>query len=113
MHTLSDDELRRQPQVVLDDAKRGESALVTVDGEPVMLALPLGPLSGNRSERLELAVSLYERDLLSLGLASKVAGLSYSRMVDELGRRRIPVVRYDVDDLERELAYVRTLAGGR
>ena len=27
MHTLSDDELRRQPQVVLDDAKRGESAL--------------------------------------------------------------------------------------
>lgn len=113
MHTLSDDELRRQPQVVLDDAKRGESALVTVDGEPMMLALPLGPLSGNRPERLELAVSLYERDLLSLGLASKVAGLSYSRMVDELGRRRIPVVRYDVDDLERELAYVRTLAGGR
>ena len=113
MHTLSDDELRRQPQVVLDDAKRGESALVTVDGEPVMLALPLGPVSGNKPERLELAVSLYERDLLSLGLASKVAGLSYSRMVDELGRRRIPVVRYDVDDLERELAYVRTLAGGR
>ena len=113
MHTLSDDELRRQPQVVLDDAKRGESALVTVDGEPMMLALPLGPLSGNRPERLELAVSLYERDLLSLGLASKVAGLSYSRMVDELGRRRIPVVRYDVDDLERELAYVRNLAGGR
>ncbi len=113
MHTLSDDELRRQPQVVLDDAKRGESALVTVDGEPMMLALPLGPLSGNMPERLELAVSLYERDLLSLGLASKVAGLSYSRMVDELGRRRIPVVRYDVDDLERELAYVRTLAGGR
>ncbi len=113
MHTLSDDELRRKPQVVLDDAKRGESALVTVDGEPVMLALPLGPVSGNSTERLELAVSLYERDLLSLGLATKVAGLSYSRMVDELSRRRIPVVRYDVDDLERELAYVRTLAGGR
>lgn len=113
MRTLSDDELRRQPQVVLDDAKRGESALVTVDGEPMMLALPLGPLSGNRPERLELAVSLYERDLLSLGLASKVAGLSYRCMVDELDRRRIPVVRYDVDDLERERAYVRPLAGGR
>jgi predicted HTH domain antitoxin len=79
----------------------------------MILALPLGPLSGNRPERLELAVSLYERDPLSLGLASKVAGLSYRCMVDELDRRRIPVVRYDVDDLERERAYVRPLAGGR
>lgn len=113
MHTLTDAELRRQPQAMLDDAKRGESAVVTVDGEPVMLTVPLGPSAGSSAERLELAVSLYERDLLSLGLAAKVAGLSHSRMIDELGQRRIPVVRYEVEDLERELAYVRTLAGGR
>ena len=34
-------------------------------------------------------------------------------MIDELGRRQIPVVRYSVEDLDRELDYVRTLAGGR
>lgn len=113
MHTLTDDELTESPARLLDDARRGESALVTVNGEPVMLTVPLGPAAGNSAQRLDLAVSLYERDLLSLGLAAKVAGLAYSRMVDELAQRGIPVVRYDMDDLERELAYVRSLAGGR
>jgi predicted HTH domain antitoxin len=98
---------------LLNDARRGTSDIVTVEGEPIMLTLPLGQNAGSSAERLELAVTLYERDLLSLGLAAKVAGLSYSLMIDELGRRQIPVVRYSVEDLDRELDYVRTLAGGR
>jgi predicted HTH domain antitoxin len=113
MQTLTTDELAAQPQRLLDDALKGQADIVLAEGEPVMLTVPLGPAAGSGAERLELAVSLYERDLLSLGLAARVAGLTYSRMVDELGRRRIPVVRYDEDELERELAYVRTLAGGR
>ncbi|HEY4069236.1 MAG TPA: UPF0175 family protein [Burkholderiaceae bacterium] len=110
--TLTSEELERQPERLLDDARRGTSDVVTVQGEPMMLTLPLGQGAGSSAERLALAVSLYERDVLSLGLAAKVAGLPYSQMIDELGRRQIPVVRYSVDDLDRELAYVRTLAGG-
>jgi predicted HTH domain antitoxin len=113
MSTLTAEELEQQPKRLLDDARRGTSDVVTVQGEPVMLTLPLGETAGSSEERLALAVSLYERDVLSLGLAAKVAGLSYSQMIDELGRRQIPVVRYSVEDLDRELAYVRTLAGGR
>ena len=113
MSTLTSEELERQPERLLDDARRGTSDVVTVQGEPVMLTLPLGQTAGSSAERLAMAVSLYERDVLSLGLAAKVAGLSYSQMIDELGRRQIPVVRYSVEDLDRELAYVRTLAGGR
>jgi antitoxin (DNA-binding transcriptional repressor) of toxin-antitoxin stability system len=111
MPTLTSDELEQHPQRLLDDARQGTSDIVTIDGEPVMLTLPLGQGSG--VERLNLAVALYERDQLSLGLAAKVAGLSYSLMIDELGRRQIPVVRYAIDDLDRELSYVRSLAGGR
>lgn len=112
MSTVTSEELVQQPERLLDDARRGTSDIVTVAGEPVMLTLPLGQDSGTDAERLELAVTLYERDVLSLGLAAKVAGLSYSRMIDELGRRQTPVVRYSVEDLDRELDYVRTLAGG-
>ncbi|MDP1532218.1 MAG: UPF0175 family protein, partial [Rubrivivax sp.] len=101
------------PKRLLDDAKQGTADVVTVQGVPVMLTLPLGQAAGSSAERLELAVTLYERDVLSLGLAAKVAGLSYSQMIDELGRRQIPVVRYSVEDFDRELDYVRTLAGGR
>jgi Uncharacterised protein family (UPF0175) len=35
------------------------------------------------AERVELAVALYERDVLSRGLAAKAAGMSYSQMIDE------------------------------
>ncbi|MCI4428566.1 MAG: UPF0175 family protein [Burkholderiales bacterium] len=113
MPTLTSEELELQPRRLLDDAEQGTSDVVTVEGEPVMLTLPLGASAGTSAERLELGVTLYERDLLSLGLAAKVAGLSYSRMIDELGARQIPVVRYSVEELDRELEYVRTLTGGR
>lgn len=113
MSTLTSEELELQPARLLEDARRGTSDVVTVRGEPVMLTLPLGQAAGSSAERLALAASLYERDVLSLGLAAKVAGLSHSQMIDELGRRQIPVVRYSVEDLDRELDYVRTLAGGR
>ena len=41
---------------------------------------------------------------------ARIAGLTISQMIDELGRRRIPVVRYTPDELAGELDYVRTLA---
>jgi predicted HTH domain antitoxin len=113
MSALTSKELEQQPERLLDDARRGTPDVVTVQGEPIMLTLPLGQATGSSAERLALAVSLYERDVLSLGLAAKVAGLSCSQMIDELGRRQIPVVRYSTADLDRELDYVRTLAGGR
>lgn len=111
MATFSSDELRQQPERLLDDARQGLSDIVTVDGEPLMLTLPLGRSLGSSAERLELAIALYEHDQLSLGLAARVAGLSYSQMVDELGKRQIAVVRYSTEDLDRELSYVRSLAG--
>ncbi len=113
MSTLTSEEFELQPKRLLDDARQGTSDVVTVHGEPVMLTLPLGLGAGSSAERLELAVALYEHEVLGLGLAAKAAGLSYGQMIDELSRRQIPVVRYSVDDLDRELAYVRTLAGSR
>ena len=113
MNTLTADEVNDQPRRLLDDAQRGESDIVTLGGEPVMLTLPLGHGAGSNAERLALAVTLYERDLVSLGLCAKVAGLGYSQMIDELSRRGIPAVRYSTADLDEELDYVRSLAGGR
>lgn len=112
MPTLTAEEVAARPQRLLEDALQGYADVVTVDGDPAMLTLPLGPAAGSgNAERLNLAVSLYEHELISLGLAAKVAGLSYSCMVDELGQRQIPVVRYGTEDLDRELAYVRNFAG--
>jgi predicted HTH domain antitoxin len=104
MRTITADDLTRQPQRLIDDAQRGDSAIVTVGGEPVLLALPLGKGLDAQPVLLELAVTLFDREQISLGLAARLAGLPYSEMIDELGRRGIAVIRLAPGELERELA---------
>lgn len=104
MRTITADDLNRQPQRLIEDAQRGDSAIVTVAGEPVLLALPLGKGLDSQPVLLEMAVTLFNREQISLGLAARLAGLSYSEMIDELGRRGIAVIRLQPGELERELA---------
>ena len=111
MNTLTDAELTREPLQLIDVAQRGEVSIVTIAGEPVLIALPLGKGAASRTTLVDLAATLFDCEQISLGLAARIAGLSYSEMIDELGQRQIPVVRYGVGDLDRELEYLRTLGG--
>lgn len=111
MHTLTTEQMRTQPQSLLADAKRGEPALVVENGQPILMTVPMGQGLEAREVRLELAVGLFDREQVSIGIAARIAGLSISEMIDELGKRRIPVVRYGEDEFEEEMKYVRTLAG--
>lgn len=104
MRTITADDLNRQPQRLIEDAQRGDSAIVTVAGEPVLLALPLGKGLDSQPVLLEVAITLFDREQISLGLAARLAGLSYSEMIDELGRRGVAVIRLKPGELERELA---------
>lgn len=105
MHTLTTDELQRRPDRLLEDADRGELAVVTRDGEPVLLAVPLGRKGLDQPDvRLELAARLFDREQIGLGVAARIAGLSLADMMDELGRRGIALIRTTAAELERELA---------
>ncbi|MEO7854900.1 MAG: UPF0175 family protein [Rubrivivax sp.] len=104
MHTITAEEVARQPQRMIDDAARGQVSLVTRAGEPVLLAVPLGSGVDTREVRLELAARLYDSQQISLGTATRIAGLSYSEMIDELGARGIATIRLEPGELERELA---------
>mgnify|MGYP006185657035 CR=1 FL=1 len=69
--------------------------------------------SGQSPEELErdlqfwLAVKLFELKRLSLGKASEVAGMSRTHFMAELGRRGIPVVNLDEDQIEEEFRHLR------
>lgn len=104
MQTLTADEMKQQPQQLLDGALRGEPALVTKGGKPVFLTVPLANGMKSHEVRLELAAALYDSEQISLGLAARIAGMSHSQMIDELGRRDIATIRLAPGDLERELA---------
>lgn len=104
MHTLTADDLARQPLQLLDDAALGQPSLVVRDGEPLLLAIPMGDGLDAAEVRLELAARLYDRNQISLGLAARLAGLTYVDMFDELGRRGIATIRLTPGELDRELA---------
>ena len=99
------------PDKLLAQTQGGEISVVTRDGEAVFMAVPMGAQLDNQGVRLELAISLFDREQISIGVASRIAGVSISEFIDELGKRRIPVTRYSGDEFEEELNYVRGLAG--
>ena len=79
--------------------------------ETIYLAVPslsrdemLAVITGDLGLELELAARLYDHEQISLGVAARTAGVSYSEMIDELGRRDIAVIRLEPGELERELA---------
>ena len=112
MGSISVEQFLDHPDKLLSDAQGAEIAIVTQDGEPVFMVVPMGAKLDSRSVRLELAVTLFDREQISVGVAARIAGFSIPEMIDELGRRRIPVVRYSGEEFAEEMKYVRSLAGG-
>lgn len=110
MDTLTVEELKQTPTRLVEDAARGEVALVVDQGQPAFMAIPLGKGLDAVAVRIELAARLFDREQVSLGIAARIAGLSIGEMIDELGRRKVPVVRYTPEELAQELEYARTLA---
>lgn len=104
MHTVTDQDLQDAPRRLLADAQRGEVTVVTVDNRPVMMALPLDDGVPLHTALVDLAAHLYDRDLISLERAARIAGLSYSEMIDALGQRGVATIRTTPEELECELA---------
>lgn len=104
MHTLTDDDVKREPSQLLDGAQRGQVTVITCQGQALLMTLPLDHGAPAPGALLDLAASLYDNEQISLGRAAEIAGLAYADMMDELGRRGIATIRLRPDELERELA---------
>lgn len=51
--------------------------------------------------KMQLAVHLYERGVLSSGQASKLVGISKREFIESLGRYGVSVFGENIDDLEK------------
>ncbi len=56
-----------------------------------------------RDAVVDIAIGLYKRQMVSLGRAAEIAGLSSPKFLTELSRRRIPI-NYGVDELREDVA---------
>ena len=80
---------------------------VTLDiPDDVLAALPVTEPQRRPYLLLEIACALYARDLLSLGRAAELAGLSKIAFGHEIGQRGI-TRHYTEKELEADIAYAR------
>jgi len=70
-------------------------------------ALHVSPAEAEKRLKLELAVSLYAQNMLGLGRAAELAGMSRLDLNDVLAERGIPM-HYGQKELEEDLAYARS-----
>lgn len=56
--------------------------------------------------KLELALALYQRGILSMGPARRLAGISKREFIEELGKRKI-VRHYTSEEFEEDLAFAK------
>ena len=73
------------------------------------LPQPLADKLSSQDVTLHLAIGLFVTEEATLGQAAKVAGLSQSAFLRELGRRRIPI-HYGPEELAADLQTVESLA---
>ncbi len=78
------------------------------------ISVPLS-ISGYNSEKLTrevkelLAVSFFERRILSLGQAAKIAELHLWDFIQLLNRKEIPIAEYEDAEIQQVLSTVKSL----
>ena len=72
--------------------------------DDVFLALRKSPQEVARDVRVAAAAEWYAEGLVSQGKAAELAGLSRPEFLDELAKRKVPVIQMTVEELRAELA---------
>lgn len=70
----------------------------------VFVAIPFDEDLLRSGVRVALAVKLFDEEVISLGKAARLAGVSRVEFTNHLGSLKIPVARYAADELTQELA---------
>jgi predicted HTH domain antitoxin len=72
--------------------------------EDVLAALRKSPTEVARDVRVAAAAEWYAEGLVSQGKGADLAGLSRLEFLDELAKRKVPVIQMTVEELRAELA---------
>ncbi|AIY89563.1 UPF0175 family protein [Geoglobus acetivorans] len=74
--------------------------------EDVLASMKLPEKDRERILKVELAIALYRRGVLSIGKARKLAEMSKWEFMEELGRRKIER-HYTEKELEEDIAFAK------
>ena len=96
-------DLRLRSSELVRDAEAGQVSIITKRGKPVVLALPFGSRLLNLGVDKDLALALFERRLVTLAKAAKLAGVTQDAFMDLVANAGLVAVDYAPDELTDEL----------
>ncbi len=75
--------------------------------EDVLISIKIPEKDMENVLKQELAIALYQKGVISLGKARKLAGMSKWEFIEELGKRKIER-HYTGRELEEDLAFAKS-----
>jgi prevent-host-death family protein len=96
-------DLRIRSSALVRDAERGKLSVITKRGKPTALTVPFDRRLVELGLPADLAVSLFERRLVTMAKAAKIAGLTLDAFMDLLAQTGVAAVDYPASDLQREM----------
>jgi len=74
--------------------------------DDVLASMKLPEKEKEKLLKIELAIALYQRGILSMGKARKLAEMSKWEFIEELARRKIER-HYTIKELEEDIAFAK------
>ena len=74
--------------------------------DDVLASMKLPEKDKERLLKIELSIALYQRGILSMGKARKLAGVGKWEFIEELAKRKIER-HYTVKELEEDIAFAK------
>lgn len=96
-------ELRNNTGQLIKDAEKGRLSIITKHGHPMILAVPFNSQLLNLGVNKSLAFHLFEKKIVTLSQAAKIAGLSIDEFLDILKGTDIDVVDYPENEVDTDL----------
>lgn len=103
MQTFTIRDLRDRTGDLVREAEAGRLSVVTRHGQPVFVAVPFDEVLLREGVNVLLAIRLFDQEVLSLGKAARLAGMSLAELMDHLARNGVPVARPQPGEMEQEL----------
>ncbi len=96
-------DLRNKSSKYLKDAENGFLSIVTKHGKPAILSIPFDKKLIYHGVDKDIAISLFEKRVVPLTKAAKIASLSVEDFLDLLAGSGIDVVNYSTKELDKEM----------
>ena len=96
-------DLRTRSSELVRGAELGKLSIITKRGRPTALALPFDQRLVELGLGKDLAVGLFERRLVTMSKAAKIAALTLDAFMDLLAQTSVTAVDYPAGDLRKEM----------